>query len=106
MTEEEKGTTIKVKVVPNSKKFSVGEKNPWDGAWKIKVAAKAQDGKANKELIEELEKILNAKAKILAGEKSQKKTVFIEGNLEMLRHFEASQSQKLCKEGFKKSSKR
>lgn len=76
---KQNGTTLKIRVVPNSKKFSIGEKNPWTGELKIKLAAKPVKGAANKELLKELKRMLNADVRILLGENSTEKTVFIEG---------------------------
>ena len=53
--------------------------NPWTNSLRIKVAGKALKGQANRELVSELERLLNAKVRIISGEKSRKKRHLIEG---------------------------
>ena len=67
-----------LEVIPNSKEFKIAGYNPWTKALKIKVRGKALKGEANKELVKNLEKLLQTKIKIIAGEKSRKKKVFLE----------------------------
>jgi hypothetical protein len=69
---------ISVKVVPNSKKSEVekiGENN-----FKVKVDAKAEDGKANRRLVEILAehfKVAKSSVVILKGMKSRNKIIEI-----------------------------
>ena len=72
------GTLIDIKVVPGSSKTRIagilGE------AIKINVAAAPEKGKANKELVKYLAKLLNVPKsgiKIVAGEKDQRKVLSI-----------------------------
>lgn len=67
---------LEARIIPNAKKFSISLK---DGIWKINVPAKAEDGKANRELVKGLEKALGRKVTILQGAKSRTKTLEIEG---------------------------
>lgn len=69
-----------LEVIPNSKEFKIAGYNPWTNALKIKVRGKALKGEANKELVKNLEKLLKTKIKIIAGEKSRKKKIFLENS--------------------------
>lgn len=73
---------LEVRVVPNAKKFSVSLK---DGMTKIHVPAKAEDGKANAELVQGLQEALGRKVALLRGAKSRAKTLWIEGEEEEVR---------------------
>lgn len=53
--------------------------SPWTNSIRVKVKAKALEGKANKELCEELGKLFSAKARIVAGHKSRGKKILVEG---------------------------
>lgn len=68
-----------IEVIPNSKEFKIAGFNEWTNSLRVKVKAKAMKGQANKELAQELEKLFQAKAKILSGEKSKKKKILLEG---------------------------
>ncbi|MEM4257425.1 MAG: DUF167 domain-containing protein [Candidatus Diapherotrites archaeon] len=68
---------IELEVIPNSKKFQIMGKNPWTKKIRIKLKSKAIDGKANKELITELKKILKTEVMIIQGQKSNKKTIIV-----------------------------
>ncbi len=69
---------LKVWVQPNAKKNEIdGE---FDGCLKVKIKAPPVEGKANKELLRFLCKILGVKSKnleIKTGEKSRKKVILI-----------------------------
>ena len=67
---------IKIWVVPNSKKFRIKKH---DGCFKIYLKSKAEKGKANRELVKELEKTVKGKISIVNGLKSRKKVIEIEG---------------------------
>lgn len=73
---------LDVRVVPNAKAFSVSLK---DGVWKVHVKAKAEDGKANCELVEELSQALGASVSIVAGAKSRRKALEIDASEEKVR---------------------
>jgi uncharacterized protein (TIGR00251 family) len=71
-------TIINVHIITGSKEFKI-EFVEWLNVFKIKLKSKAVKGKANKELIERLEKIFNSKVKIVSGIKNSKKKLLIEG---------------------------
>ncbi len=75
---EEKGTVVKAGIVPNSMEFKIIGFDEWSSALKIKLTSAPEKGKANKELVEKLGKILKTKVKILQGEKSSNKKILIE----------------------------
>jgi len=69
--------TIHIKVIPNAGKSKVIEEG---GMLKVRVAASAFDGKANKAVIEILSEFFNVRKsniKIIKGEKSRNKIVEI-----------------------------
>ena len=66
-----------LEIVPNSSQFKIMAFNDWTNALKIKVTEKALKGKANKELLEKLEKVFKTKIEILQGEKSRKKKILL-----------------------------
>lgn len=80
VAESDTGIIIPIKVQPNaSKEGIIGEYN---GQLKIAVAAPPEKGKANKAIIKLLAERLNTKVsciKIIAGETSREKRLFIEG---------------------------
>ncbi len=80
VTENDSGIIIPVKVQPNaSKERIVGEYN---GQLKIAVTAPPEKGKANKAIIKLLAEKLNIRVssiKVIAGETSREKKIFIEG---------------------------
>ncbi|MCB0374415.1 MAG: YggU family protein [Sinomicrobium sp.] len=68
---------ITVKVIPNARKNEV---IPENGRFRVKVAAPAADGKANKAVIKALAdhfKVKERKITIIKGEKSREKQVQI-----------------------------
>ena len=80
VTEKDSGIIIPVKVQPNaSKERIVGEYN---GQLKIAVTAAPEKGKANKAIIKLLAEKLGTKIssiRVISGETSRDKRVFIEG---------------------------
>jgi hypothetical protein len=77
LVETAQGTLLPVQVVPQGKEFAVIGFDEWSGALKIRLRAKAEKGKANQELVEELRKIFSAKVEIAAGQKSQRKKLLV-----------------------------
>ena len=77
LAETRQGVLLPVQVVPQGKKFAVIGFDEWLGALKIRLLAKAEKGKANQELVEELRKIFKAEIEIAAGEKSQRKKLLV-----------------------------
>jgi len=73
--ETAQGTIIDIEVQPNSKRFEIGNYDPWTKRLKIKLTKNPINGKANKELISTLSKILGSNVTLVKGEKSTKKTV-------------------------------
>lgn len=69
---------IKVIVKPNSPKNEIICFDKNKQAYKINIKAKAENNKANKELIKFLSKTLNKKVKIKKGIKSREKIINIE----------------------------
>ncbi len=66
-------TQIYVKVEPDSRKFSIEE----DVIPKIKLEESPENGRANRELLKRLQKILGAKPGIISGHKSRRKKLEI-----------------------------
>jgi hypothetical protein len=73
-------TKISIKVIPNAGKNEVVDFS--NGEWRIRVGAPPDKGKANKELISFLSKMLGLRKdnlEILIGEKSHHKVVAVTG---------------------------
>ncbi|MGC9310531.1 MAG: DUF167 domain-containing protein [Candidatus Aenigmatarchaeota archaeon] len=71
---------VRIRVVPNASKDEVIEEP--DGSLKVRVAARAVEGKANRAVIEVLAKhfgIRKNKIEILRGEKGREKVVSVMG---------------------------
>jgi uncharacterized protein (TIGR00251 family) len=77
------GVIIDLEVIPASKTVKVvSGYNPWRKRITVKLTQAAQKGKANKQLIVELSKILmvsESDITLISGQTSHKKTVFIKG---------------------------
>ncbi len=65
---------MRVKVVPNAKSFQASFA---EGVLKVRVAARAAEGKANEELVRRLSKLLGAKVAIVRGLKSREKEIIV-----------------------------
>lgn len=81
----EDGIKFCVKVIPNSSKCEIA--GIIENCLKIKLISPPVEGKANKECIIFLSKILNiskTSIKIISGETSKTKTIFIKGDPEKL----------------------
>lgn len=75
------GIKISVRIIPNSSKCEISE--PINNSLKIKLDVPPIEGKANEKCIKFLSKILNVpktSIKILSGEKSKNKVIYIKGN--------------------------
>ncbi len=70
---------VEVSVVPNSKKFEI-KKN---GKIKIHLKSKAENNKANIELIKELSKRYNCEVSIVSGLKSKNKKLRFSDDVEL-----------------------
>ncbi|MBO8173659.1 MAG: YggU family protein [Thermococcus sp.] len=73
------GIVLLVYVQPNAKKNSIEGIDKWKGRIKIKVSGPPVGGKANKELIKFLSKLLGKEVVILRGETSREKDLLIKG---------------------------
>ncbi len=69
----EKNLVLNIRVVPNSSEFSVVSFDKENNLLKIRTKAKAQKGKANKELSDKLSELLGSKTEIVSGQKSRHK---------------------------------
>jgi len=67
---------MKIHVIPKTKKFSVTQRN---GKVTARLTLPAEEGKANKELLERLQQIIGAKPFLVRGAKSREKEVVFEG---------------------------
>ena len=76
VVEKNNGIELDLEVIPNSKEFEIVGFNPWTNSLKIKVKEVAEKGKANKELVKALEKILKTKVEIIKGKKNRQKKIF------------------------------
>lgn len=66
---------MEVLVTPNSRFFRLAFAG---GRWKAWVKAKPEDGKANKELVKELSKLLNCSVGLVRGASSRHKVLILE----------------------------
>ncbi len=69
--------TFHIHVIPNSEAFKIVGWDHWRKALKIKVKNRAEGGKANKELINELTKLLNHEVMIKSGHTGRNKTIVV-----------------------------
>ena len=70
---------VKIHVTPNAKKFAVKGFDQWRGAWLVDISARAEKGKANKELVSELSRLFGKEVRLVAGVHSRDKVVEIQG---------------------------
>ena len=81
LTDGKQGAALTIRVTPRSRKTKIGGVLE-DGTLRIRVAAPPVDGKANKELIKFLSKVLGVrknKIEIVAGERGLDKIISIIG---------------------------
>ncbi len=71
------GIVLKLLVVPNAKKNEIAEVDAARNRLKIRVKAPPAEGRANKELVRFLSKLLGVKAEIVRGEKNREKDVLL-----------------------------
>jgi len=74
---EIKESTFKVIIKPNSQKNKIIGYYSKKKAYKVDIKEKAEDNKANKELIRYLSKLFGKRAKIKSGFKSREKIIEI-----------------------------
>ncbi|MBN2067262.1 MAG: YggU family protein [Candidatus Diapherotrites archaeon] len=77
LIETGQGTIVPLHVLPGSSKAAVLGMDEWRKALKVRLQAKAEKGKANKELLEKLEAFFGAEVEIASGEKSQQKKLLV-----------------------------
>ena len=83
--EEKNGISIKITVVPNSSQSLIV--GVFEDGLKIKLNSPPIEGKANKEVIGLISKLINVpktSIKILKGEKNKAKTLLIQGDIGVL----------------------
>ena len=76
------GIKIEIEVSPNSKEEGIKSYNQWRKRIVVAMKEKPQKFKVNKELVSFFSSLFNVpteKVRIVAGEKSTNKTIFIEG---------------------------
>lgn len=77
LTETEGGVLVDIEVSPKSKKFEITGYNKWREKIEIRLKSPPLKGKANKEIVNEFEKITKSHVEIVSGLKSQHKTLKI-----------------------------
>ena len=73
---------LDVVVVPGSARSEIGDLDPWRHALKIRVAARAEAGAANDELVRFLAEFLEiprSSVRIVTGQMSRRKTICVRG---------------------------
>ncbi|MBS3060038.1 MAG: YggU family protein [DPANN group archaeon] len=85
MKQTQNGTIIEVEVTTNGRKFGLRGIDPWTQRLKIKLTQRAQDNKANQELIQETSRLFKADVIILKGSKSNKKTLLVNTGIDKIR---------------------
>ncbi|WP_456482480.1 DUF167 family protein [Methanopyrus sp.] len=73
--EHPEGTLIRVRVNPDADATDLKGVDEWRGVLEIDVAAPPVKGKANRELLEFLEKKLDTTCELVSGKKSREKLV-------------------------------
>lgn len=75
--ERSDGVILKLKVKPSSEIFEIKEVDPWRNHLEVSVSSPPERGKANKELLDEFEKLLGKKVDLFSGHKSKEKKIFV-----------------------------
>ncbi|NJE03350.1 DUF167 domain-containing protein [Thermococcus sp. MV11] len=79
LKETKDGTLLLVYVQPKAKRNEVEGIDEWRGRLKVKIKAPPVEGKANKELVKFLSKVLGTEVKIIRGEASREKDLLVRG---------------------------
>ena len=79
LKETKEGTLLLVYVQPKAKKNEIEGVDEWRGRLKVKIKAPPVEGKANKELVKFLSKLLSAEVELVRGETSREKDVIVRG---------------------------
>ncbi|MBM4240672.1 MAG: YggU family protein [Euryarchaeota archaeon] len=77
VVEVEDGILVDIEVSPKSKKFEIAGYNEWREKIQIRIRSVPQKGKANKEITREFSNLTKSPVEIVAGPKSQHKTLKI-----------------------------
>lgn len=77
LEQEKDGVLINLKVIPDSDSFEIRGENQWRKRVRVAVSSAARKGRANRELLDELESILGRKVEILSGSRSREKRLFV-----------------------------
>jgi len=77
--ENKEGVILQIYVQPKAKKNEIEGIDEWRGRLKVKVKAPPVGGKANKELVKFLSKLLGAEVELVKGETSREKDVLVRG---------------------------
>ncbi|CAD5244185.1 DUF167 domain-containing protein [Thermococcus camini] len=77
LKETKDGTILLVYVQPKAKRNEIEGVDEWRGRLKVKIKAPPVDGKANKELVRFLSKVLGAEVELVRGETSREKDVVV-----------------------------
>jgi uncharacterized protein (TIGR00251 family) len=77
------GITIRFEVAPGSSELEVPSGfNPWRGALEARLTEKPHKGKANRQLVEEVARVLGIpkrNVEVLSGQKSDRKVLLVKG---------------------------
>ena len=79
LKETKEGTLLLVYVQPKAKKNEIEGVDEWRGRLKVRIKAPPVEGKANKELVKFLSKLLGAEVSLVRGETSREKDLIIKG---------------------------
>lgn len=77
LRETDEGCLLDIEVVPNSDRFRVEKIDPWIKRLKIRVTESPIKNKANKELLREMNALLGTDVRLVHGQKTSRKTLFI-----------------------------
>jgi uncharacterized protein (TIGR00251 family) len=75
--ETKDGTVLLVYVQPKAKRNEIEGVDEWRGRLKVKIKAPPVEGKANKELVKFLSKVLGTEVKIIRGETGREKDLLV-----------------------------
>lgn len=79
LEQEKGGVLINLKVIPNSDSFGIRGENQWRKQIRVAVSSAAREGKANRELLDELESVLRREIEIVSGSRSREKRLIVKG---------------------------
>ena len=79
LRETKEGTILLIYVHPKAKKNKIEGIDEWRGRLKVKIKAPPVEGKANREVVKFLSKLLGVEVSILRGETGREKDLFVKG---------------------------